>query len=136
MLIVTLALVGPSCRQPFAPAGAVRVEPPAVYATLWDSIARCVPTHGDFSRVVWLAVESGDGITFSSPTEPYAIGLWSSPHSIYLSRLVLDSLAQSRTYGSDVVGWQHRVVMHEMLHDLLQDGGHPPDFARCGVLHP
>ena len=50
-------------------------------------------------------------------------GMWTSPHRIYLSEF-----ARSDSAGD------YFTVRHEILHDLLGAGGHPPVFRTCNLL--
>jgi hypothetical protein len=36
-------------------------------------------------------------------------------------------------YMAQGLVYNRRLAEHEMLHDLLQRGGHPPVFQACGV---
>ena len=104
------------CLDSFAPAGAVPLTPPAAYRVWWTEIERCAGLWGDFDRVEWYEVP---GSTYTCPAhEGRCDGWWRSPHTIYV--------AQSQLYDRPL-------VEHEMLHDLLQSGDHPPVFQACGV---
>ncbi|HYU91368.1 MAG TPA: hypothetical protein VE966_13030 [Gemmatimonadales bacterium] len=104
------------CLDAFAPAGAMPFTPHAVYRTWWTEIERCAGLWGDFDRVEWYAVP---GSSYSCPAyEGRCDGWWRSPHTIYM--------AQGQLYD-------RQVAEHEMLHDLLQRGDHPPVFQACGV---
>jgi hypothetical protein len=57
------------------------------------------------------------GDVFATPEGP-RWGWWEPPHTIYIA----------------AAHWlDERLVEHEMLHDLLQTGGHPPIFQICGI---
>lgn len=103
-----------ACRNPFVPSGAELFNPPPVYADLWQQVEACSGTTGDWHRITWFAVATEQ---FDTP-EGWAMGRWQPAHTIYLSD------AGQRTY---------RTIKHEMLHDLLQTGGHPAAFDDCGV---
>ena len=104
------------CLDSFAPAGAVPLTPPAAYRVWWTEIERCAGLWGDFDRVEWYEVP---GSTYACPAhEGRCDGWWRSPHTIYVD--------QSQLYDRPL-------VEHEMLHDLLQRGDHPPVFQACGV---
>ena len=112
--LTPLLLLG--CLDAFAPAGAVPFTPPAVYRAWWTEIESCAGLSGDFDRVEWYEVP---GSSYSCPAhEGRCDGWWRSPHTIYM--------AQGLVYN-------RRLAEHEMLHDLLQRGGHPPVFQACGV---
>jgi hypothetical protein len=112
--LAPLLLLG--CLDSFAPAGAVPFTPPAAYQTWWAEIERCAGLSGDFDRVEWYGVP---GSSYVCPAyEGRCDGWWRSPHIIYM--------AQAR------IG-DRRLAEHEMLHDLLQRGDHPPVFQTCGV---
>ena len=112
--IPILLLVG--CLDAFSPAGAVQWMPPAIYRTWWAAIESCAGIQADFDRVEWYVVP---GSSYSCPAyEGQCEGWWQPPHTIYM--------AQDQT--------NNRVLAeHEMLHDLLQRGDHPPVFAACNV---
>jgi len=109
-----LALLG--CLDTFAPAGAIEFEPPAAFRTWWAAIENCAGISGDFARVEWYEVPGPD---YPCPAyEGRCDGWWQPPHVIYLA-------SQWR--------YDRPLVEHEMLHDLLQRGDHPPVFQACGV---
>lgn len=103
-----------ACGEPFAPPNAVQFDPPAVYAELWQQVESCSGKTGDWHRITWLAVPTEQ---FDTP-EGFAAGRWQPQHIVYLSD------AGQRSYAT---------IKHEMLHDLLQTGEHPPVFDVCGV---
>lgn len=104
------------CLDTFAPAGATWFAPPAYYKTWWAAVEDCSGTAGDFDRVHWYQVA---GSTYTCPAyEGRCEGWWRPPHAIYMAQEVLTD---------------RRVAEHEMLHDLLQRGDHPPAFQACGV---
>ena len=110
-----LALLA-GCLDSFAPAGAVEFTPPTVYETWWSAIEACAGLWGTFDRVEWYDVPGAD---YPCPAyEGLCDGWWQPPHSIYLAHR-----------------WRNdrQLVEHEMLHDLLQRGDHPPVFQACGV---
>lgn len=113
-LAVLLITVG--CTDlPAAPAGAVVFEPPPSYAGQWQRMQACSGLGGDLARIHWFRVPR-----ITLPDGGDYLGAWFAPHRIYLrDDVVLDSTSV--------------IVPHEMLHDLLQDGHHPPVFERCGV---
>ena len=104
------------CLDAFAPAGSVYLTPPAVYRGWWTEIERCAGLWGDFDRVDWYEVP---GSSYTCPAhEGQCDGWWRSPHTIYMAQSRLDD---------------RQLAEHEMLHDLLQRGDHPPVFKACGV---
>lgn len=112
---MAVLLVGAwACRNPFVPLDATPLSPPAIYAELWQQVETCSGLTSDWRRIDWFAVPTEQ---FATP-EGWAMGRWQPAHTIYLSD------AGQRTY---------RTVKHEMLHDLLQSGDHPPVFDACGV---
>lgn len=110
----SLLLVG--CLDTFSPAGATEFTPPPVYQAWWAEIAACAGLSGDLAAIDWYQVS---GWNYPCPAyEGRCSGWWQPPHSIYLAAGWLDD---------------RRLVEHEMLHDLLQRGDHPPVFQACGV---
>ncbi|HYK81603.1 MAG TPA: hypothetical protein VEU55_00540 [Gemmatimonadales bacterium] len=109
-------LVVVACLDSFAPAGATEFSPPAVYRTWWAEIAACAGLSGDFAAIDWYQVV---GTSYSCPAyEGSCSGWWQPPHTIYLAAAWVND---------------RQLVEHEMLHDLLQRGDHPPVFQACGV---
>lgn len=109
-----LLLLG--CLDTFAPAGAIPFTPPAAYRAWWAAMEACAGVSADFDRVEWYEVQ---GSAYACPAyEGRCEGWWRPPHAIFMARaLVTDQ----------------RLAEHEMLHDLLQRGDHPPVFQACGV---
>lgn len=105
-----------ACESFTAPSGAKPFDPPAHYAEMWQRMADCSGTSGDLRRISWFTVPE----PFDTPVGHGKLGLWVRPHIVYL----VESTA------TDPTSW---IVPHEMLHDLLQTGDHPPIFAACGV---
>lgn len=103
-----------ACRSPFVPAAAVPLDPPSVYADLWQQVESCAGKTADWHRITWFAIATEQ---FDTP-EGLAMGRWQPQHIVYLSD------AGQRTY---------KTIKHEMLHDLLQTGEHPPAFVECGL---
>jgi hypothetical protein len=95
----------------FDVAGSERVEPPAVYREWWDKTEACSGLSGNFDRVEWLVVP---GYSFDCASGECA-GHWQRGHQIYIAEDWL---------------MNEMVVRHEILHDLLNVGGHPdPPFG-------
>jgi len=92
-----------------------RFEPPQEYVAYWHATEDCVGKTGNFDRLRFYVSDS-----LPCPDSEWGCkGYWVEPHDIYLARPVM-------TYMS--------VVRHEMTHDLLQGGGHPPRvFPRCEI---
>jgi hypothetical protein len=87
------------------------MAPPAVYREWWAKTEACSGLSGDYERVQWSVVP---GHSFPCRSGQCA-GHWEPSHHIYLS-----------------ADWttNEMVVRHEMLHDLLNQGGHPdPPFG-------
>jgi hypothetical protein len=104
------------CLDTFSPADAVEWTPPEVYRTWWAEIENCAGIWGDFDRVEWYVVP---GSSYVCPAyEGRCQGWWQPPSTIYMA--------------SDEIS-NRQLAEHEMLHDLLQSGAHPPVFAQCGV---
>lgn len=95
----------------FDVAGSESMEAPAVYREWWDKTEACSGLSGDFDRVEWLVVP---GYSFPCSSGQCA-GHWERGHQIYVA---------------DEWKLNEMVVRHEMLHDLLDGGGHPnPPFG-------
>ncbi len=108
--VFALALV--SCLDPFAPPpGTYPFAPPLAYRVAWLQVENCSGLRGDFTRVKWFAIP---GLFFRCG-EGNCQGMWTSPHRIYSAG-------------------DYFTVRHEILHDLLGGGGHPPVFRTCNLL--
>jgi hypothetical protein len=101
---------------PSMPDGAVPFDPPAVYREWWAKTESCSGQRGSFDRVEWWVIEA-HGFECSSGM---CAGHWDGNHGIVIARDWVEDPS---------------IVRHEMLHDLLDDGGHPsPPFGKhCGV---
>lgn len=101
------------------PAGAVRMEPLAVYSRWWSMTQECSALGGDFSRVTWYVVPGVGTISYGTLHD--VEGLWLDGNRIVLA-------------GGSVRNGQ--LVRHEMLHALLSDPRHPRgSFAGlCGGI--
>lgn len=125
-LALLLTLMG--CHDPIRlQDGFVQLSPPdslvdrsALYREWWTAVEECSGIVASFDRVRW----------FWHPSEDYPIALDGQPigaltkwrtHRIFLGR---HAAADSR------------IVSHEILHDLLQANGHPPEYfeRRCAKL--
>lgn len=93
-------------------AGSAPMEAPAVYREWWAETESCSGLSGDFERIEWLVVP---GYSFDCSSGQCA-GHWRDGHRIYLAEeWMLNEM----------------VVRHEMLHDLMNGGGHPnPPFGK------
>lgn len=120
MTLLLLSLV------PLAAAGCVDVvqydfvnsrpfDPPAIYSAYWSEVKTCAGKRADMARIEWsTAVSIGSqGLT--------VLGQWTFPHNIMLR----ENMVNNRL-----------VVMHEMLHDLLNgDQTHSRrEWRNCGLL--
>jgi hypothetical protein len=115
----TIAALAPltatACRDiitpPELPDGAVPLAVPAIYREWWADAERCSSLEGDFERLHWFVIPGT--VSFEYQGGRYDGVWWSDYHWIALSEArVSDSL----------------VVRHEMLHDLLGRGDHPPQY--------
>ncbi|MBK6487788.1 MAG: hypothetical protein IPF98_13135 [Gemmatimonadetes bacterium] len=103
--LVVVVFTTASCR--FEPDGAAPLDVPDAYRTWWADLERCAQRSADFDRLRFWTV---NGETFPCPDGPCA-GRWQSPHHIYIAERWINHPA---------------LVKHEMLHDLLGTGDHPP----------
>ena len=104
-------------ERPELPAGAVPLTAPARYREWWADAKRCSGLGGEYERLRWFVVPGT--VSFEYQGGRYDGVWWSDYHWIVLSEArVHDSL----------------VVRHEMLHDLVGRGDHPPEFfeEKCG----
>ncbi len=96
----------------FDPGDESPMAPPAVYREWWGKTEACSGLTGDFGRVSW-SVVVGPSFPCSSGR---CAGHWEPGHRIYLAE-----------------GWamNEMVVRHEILHELMNGGGHPnPPFGQ------
>lgn len=100
------------------PAGAVLMTPPAQYATWYASTEACAQLTGAADRIEWYVVP---GVTTFETSIGEKVGLWERVGNV--SRI---------TIAGNYTG-NEMVVRHEMLHDLLERAGHPPEYFvnRC-----
>jgi len=136
-LITAGLLALASCSSPtgwhFSISGAVALAAPVSPATmdnLWASVQACsgIRTSEPWHRVSWYSVP---GDRFAYGPGDSAIGLWVSPHQIYLAAGPLEhgpSTAYSPQYDTLLY---ESTIRHEMLHDLTQAPGHGPAFTAC-----
>lgn len=108
-----LLLVATACTALTEPNYGERFSPPPSYQQLWKAMESCSGLRGDFYQIEWFHAPSdviGEKVS----------GRWWAPHTIVLSEF---------TYTANIV----TTIQHEMLHDLLQAGGHPAVFDICHV---
>ena len=118
---VIAALMSTGCDRlvdPPLPAGAVRYEPPAVYATWWQMVEACSGAQGNLAAITWYVVPNAWSIPLAGKEN--IGGYWSKA----TNEIVL--AGQSSLDGGS--------VRHEMLHALLNEPGHPRAafLAACG----
>ena len=109
-------LVG--CTGPWEVEEETLLDPPASYQAWFAQVASCMGqgssrAAADYHRIEWYSAmdirNQGDGVK--------AWGLWTEPHKITIRR--------------DQIG-NPEVVMHEIIHDLLQSGSHEAGyFGTC-----
>ena len=119
-LILALPLLA-ACETSVGPRLPTKAEPftpPAVYREWWALTEACSGLQGDFTRIGWFHVPGAESIPL--PDGTLVNGRWDRVSN----RIVL--AGQSERFGD--------LVRHEMLHALLQAGGHPRDafIGRCG----
>lgn len=119
--VLAISLVAASCGglEPSAPpAGAVPMAAPAEYATWYARTEACSHLRGAPEAIEWYVVP---GVATFETSIGEKVGLWERVGNV--SRI---------TIAGDYVG-NEMVVRHEMLHDLLERTGHPPEYfvTRC-----
>ncbi len=110
--VVVAAVMSANCKGPVDPAlptGAVRFDPPAVYATWWQMVQSCSSNHGELSAVSWYQVPGTPTIPFEGGGS--VGGYWSEASNEIV-------LAGASTLDGGL-------VRHEMLHALVRVPGHP-----------
>src|SRR5579884_2440630 len=117
-----LALAGLGCRyltDPPLPAGATRLDPPAVFARWWAMTEACSGHQGDPNAVTWYVATNSPSLSLGQQTD------LAGYYSAATNRIVLADT--SNLDGSE--------IRHEMLHALLGPSvrGHPRDqfLGRC-----
>lgn len=126
--LLVLALL--ACGNPFSPPpGTVAFTPPAIYRSWWADMETCAARTGDMRRVAWYAAPDVNIPYY----DVHATGVWAAPHTIYLAAQVVDTTWQIVVAEGTATDYRRHIVQHEMLHDLLQTGRHPPIFAQCGL---
>lgn len=119
VLAVWLGAASCAGLEPSAPPeGAVLMTAPAEYATWYAKTEACAEMRGALGGIEWYVVP--DVATFETSIGE-KVGLWERVGNV--SRI---------TIAGDYVG-NEMVVRHEMLHDLLERTGHPPEYfvTRC-----
>lgn len=122
LLLAPVSLTA-ACDWPTAPLppGAERFDPPAVYQQWWELTQECSGLSDSMDDINWYHVPGARTI----PHERGPVtGWWSSSGN----KIVL--AGDARLWGD--------IVRHEMLHALLQRGGHPRSsfIAKCsGVVY-
>ena len=110
-----------ACESPTGlPPGAQRFTPPAVYRQWWALTEGCSGLHGSFDAVEWYVVPNAstlrldDGEVVNAEWQPKG------------NRITV-AAEPDGPYAGDL-------IRHEMLHALLQTGGHPREafIGRCG----
>lgn len=100
------------------PAEAVRMTPPESYREWYAATEACAGRSGDFARVEWFVVP---GVRTFQTEQGEKIALW-----------IRHGERRHIVVAED---WMHDpfVVQHEVLHDLLNVGGHPAEYfvERC-----
>jgi hypothetical protein len=96
--------------------GAVLFIPPPRYQTLWQELLTCSGLSGSLGEITWF---KADAVVVGGTTY---VGFWWERWN----RIVL---------RADMVD-NDRLVKHEMMHALLQDGAHPAQYfnGACGSL--
>lgn len=113
-------LTGAAVGSPALPTAAQPFAPPPHFREWWRRTEACAGLKGNFDRIAWYQVPHAR--TF--PTRlGEKVGLWTRQE--HGTRIVV-----AEAYRDDEL-----VVRHEMLHDLLDRGGHPAEYfeVRCGL---
>ena len=115
MAVVALLATAASCAlltDPSFPKNARQFRPPIRFLVWWRLVQSCAGQTGEYSQVRWYTVPAGS-LWGSGQQTTGRTYLWGGP------RIVLDE-----AYAFDNEG----LVRHEMLHALLNVGGHPRQF--------
>jgi hypothetical protein len=120
LLLLAFLVACEAPAAPILPAGAQRFAPPPAYQLWWETTLECSGRHAPLSGVRWYVVPGASTVQVDG--RQYA-GYWSSAgNSIVLAE-------EAMLDGS--------LVRHEMLHSLIEAGGHPRGefLGRCaGVV--
>ena len=104
---------------PELPTGAEVLVPLATYAEWWQATENCAGRHSDMSRISWFTIPNHTSFLYGNSR--YDGYWWDGVHWILLAgERVNDGM----------------IVRHEMLHELLGRGDHPPEYfqGRCADL--
>src|SRR5689334_17031160 len=104
---------------PALPDGAQELAPLATYAQWWQDTEDCAALRGDMSRVTWFVVPNRTSFRYQDAS--YDGYWWNGVHWILLA-------------GEKVTNAM--LVRHEMLHELLGRGDHPPEYfqGKCAAV--
>jgi hypothetical protein len=124
-LLVLLGAVA-ACETPTGPvvempARAVAWSPPAQYGFWWSLVETCAERRGDMGGVRWYIWPDPGPLVLAG--KRYSGYWWQEGSRILLAS---ESVADGQ------------VVRHEMLHELLRQDGHPPEYfdGRCeGIVN-
>ena len=109
LALLSLAIVVcSSATEPKLPNDAEEFSPPPVYSTWWNMTQACSRLTGSVSGVTWYSTAE---VVHDLSTGDVIAGYWVSGSN----RVVLNSS----------VMMDGGIVRHEMLHALIQHGGHP-----------
>lgn len=117
--LVCFSLIFGACTAPFEPQGAKAFTPPQIYKLWFIEISDCAGIWLPYSPIHWYEV---DGWGFDCPAYNGRCSGWWNDDRIYLVSERLDDST---------------LVMHEMLHYILQSGHNVKAdsvFNKCGVL--
>jgi hypothetical protein len=112
-----LCVVGVACNwydDSDFPESASALHPPPEFRVWWEVVESCSGHHARFDEVRWF--QTNDLLVRGET----ALGAWFSSGN----RIAL--------LGSE--SFEGRIVRHEMLHAILHDGAHPPEYfqSQCG----
>ncbi len=100
------------------PVGAVPLIAPTTYQAWFEKTERCSGLKATYQNITWYVVPGA--ATFETNAGP-KVGMWEKSGSV--TRIVLAGRFTDH----------EMVVRHEMLHDILDREGHPPEYFvdRC-----
>lgn len=123
-LIILLLLMGCKTITDIPAPAAIRFNPPVEWKQLWLNVEECSGKLGTFDKVAWFVAQE----KMYDEDGKELVGSWYYHHNIYLDSLVVIT-------NSSFADWyKEKIVMHEMLHDILQTDQHPAEFQTCGLL--
>lgn len=107
-----------SPSEPELPVGAVPMAPQAAYAAWFERTEVCSGLTGQFQAIQWFVVP---GVETFQTAAGAKVGMWEKSGGV--ARIII---------AGNYINHE-MVVRHEMLHDLLDREGHPPEFfeGRC-----